>query len=444
MKKAWSYGILSNIKLKSVVNKLKAVILAGGFGKRLESVNKDIPKPMTSICGKPVLEYQVETLKKEGISEFVFIVGYLSDKIEEYFGDGASFGVSISYFCESEPLGTAGALFRMELTDDFLLCNGDLIFDFSLDKMVDFHCKNNALATLFTHPNSHPYDSTLVCADENGCVNGFITGKNKPESYQNLCNAGIQIISPELIKLYRIEGAANLDSDIIMPAVQTGRIYSYKSTEYVRDMGTPERLKLVEKDINKGIVKSRHSNRLQKAVFLDRDGTINKLKGFILKPDEIELIDGAAEAILRFNNLGYLVIVVTNQPVVARGECTKDTLKEIHNRLEVLLGEKGSYVDGIYYCPHHPDKGFDGEIEELKVQCDCRKPQPGLLLKAKKDFNIDMSESFMVGDSIRDVEAGKNAGCVSVLLNEKARGNTNICDEYMTFGSLYEFSEYLA
>lgn len=421
---------------------MKAVILAGGFGKRLESVNKNIPKPMTLICGKPVLEHQLEALKKEGISEFIFVTGYLSEKIEEYFKDGSGFGVRISYFRETEPLGTAGALFKMKLTEDFLLCNGDLIFDFNVQKMVDFHQKNKALITLFTHPNNHPYDSTVVCADENGCVTGFISGNNRPENYRNLCNAGIQIISPELLKLYPIIGAASLDRDIIMPAVETGRIFSYKSAEYVRDMGTPERLKGVEQDIKKGVVKSRHSDRLQKAVFLDRDGTVNRLKGFIANPDEIELTDGAAEAIARFNKLGYLVIIVTNQPVIARGECTAETLNEIHNRIETLLGEGGAYIDGIYYCPHHPDKGFDGEIAELKTECDCRKPAPGLLLKAQKDFNINMSESFMVGDSLRDVEAGRNAGCVPVFLAAtEAEGEDGKC---LNFRSLHEFSEYLS
>ncbi len=420
-----------------VVNQLKAVILAGGFGKRLGSLNADIPKPMTLICGKPVLEHQLEVLKREGISEFVFVVGYLANKIEDYFKDGADFGVSISYFRESEPLGTAGALFQMELTEDFLLCNGDLIFDFDLRKMIEFHKKNQALATLFTHPNNHPYDSTIVVADENGCVRDFISGKNRTDDYQNLCNAGIQIISPKLLHMYTEKGEANLDRDIIMPAVKTGRIYSYKSTEYVHDMGTPARLESVERDIESGIVYKRHSSCLQKAIFLDRDGTINKHKGFITKPDEIELIDGVAEAISRFNKIGYLVIIVTNQPVIARGECTYEELDKIHNRLETLLGKKGAYVDGIYYCPHHPDKGFEGEIEELKIQCDCRKPSPGLLLKAQKDFNINMSESFMIGDTVRDAQAGENAGCTSVLLNSEKE------EKYMTFGSLLEFSEWL-
>ena len=424
-----------------MVNGLKAVILAGGFGRRLENVNKDIPKPMTVICNKPVLEHQIEVLKREGIREFIFVVGYLSDKIEGYFKDGRDFGVSISYFYESEPLGTAGALLQMELTDDFLLCNGDLIFDFSVEKMVDFHYKNNALATLFTHPNNHPYDSTLVCADENGCVRDFVSGKEMQGDCQNLCNAGIQIVSPEILKLCTVKGTADLDRDVIRPAVNTGRVYSYKSAEYVRDMGTPERLRQVEEELKKGVVRSRHSSFLHKAVFLDRDGTVNKLKGFIVRDDEIELIDKAAEAIIKFHDMGYLVIIVTNQPVIARGECSVSQLQRIHNRLEALLGEKGAYIDGLYYCPHHPDKGFEGEVEQLKLKCDCRKPAPGMLLKAQRDFNIDMSVSFMAGDSVKDVQAGINAGCTPVLLSE--REIDNMPYKTMRFESLFDFSEYL-
>lgn len=419
---------------------MKAVILAGGFGKRLESVNKNIPKPMTLICNKPVLEYQIDALKKEGIRDFIFIVGHLSEKIEEYFKDGSNFDISISYYREKEPLGTAGALFNLNLTEDFLLCNGDLIFDFNLKKMAQFHREHNALATLYTHPNNHPYDSTLICADENGCIRDFLSGSEKPNSYQNLCNAGIQIISPDLLNMYSIKGAANLDRDIIMPAVKTGRIYSYRSAEYVRDMGTPERLKLVENDIITGIVQSKHSSVLQKAVFLDRDGTVNKYKGFITKPGEIELIDGAGEAVASLNSLGYLVIIITNQPVIARGDCSLQELKEIHNRMEVLLGQKGAYVDAIYFCPHHPESGFENEIKELKIQCDCRKPSPGLLLKAQKDFNIDMSKSFMVGDSLCDVEAGKNAGCTPVLLTDR---ENDVNKEADIFKSLLDFSAYL-
>ena len=168
---------------------------------------------------------------------------------------------------------------------------------------------------------------------------------------------------------------------------------------------------LAEKDILSGKVKARNLSQKQKAIFLDRDGTINKYVGFLTKPEEFDLLPGVAEAIRQINHSGYLCIVVSNQPVIARGDCTFEQLQEIHDKMETLLGQEGAFVDAIYYCPHHPDKGFEGERPAYKIDCNCRKPKPGLLLQAAKDWNIDLSQSYMIGDSDRDVEAGNAAGC---------------------------------
>ena len=126
-------------------------------------------------------------------------------------------------------------------------------------------------------------------------------------------------------------------------------------------------------------------------MFLDRDGTINIEKGFLTDAEDFELIEGAAKAIRTINQSEYLAVVCTNQPVIARGECTFNKLREIHDKMETLLGQEGAYLDAIYYCPHHPDKGFEGERPEYKIDCDCRKPNDGLLRKAAADFNIDLS-----------------------------------------------------
>ena len=155
----------------------------------------------------------------------------------------------------------------------------------------------------------------------------------------------------------------------------------------------------------------------QKAIFLDRDGTINKYVGILRDIDEFELLPDVVDAIKRINSSGYLAIVVTNQPVIARGEVTYEELQEIHNKMETLLGAEGAYVDAIYYCPHHPHKGYEGEIPELKFDCDCRKPKPGMLLEAALDFNIDLSQSWMIGDGENDVQAGKNARCKTGYIN---------------------------
>ena len=176
-------------------------------------------------------------------------------------------------------------------------------------------------------------------------------------------------------------------------------------------MGTPERFHQVEEDFKNGVVQAKNLKNKQKVIFLDRDGTINQYVGFLRDIDEFELLSGVAEAIKLINQSGYLAIMVTNQPVIARGEVSWEELHEIHRKMQTLLGKEGAYLDGIYVCPHHPDKGFEGERPEYKFDCDCRKPKPGLLLQAARDFNIDLSQSYMIGDDQRDVEAGKKAGC---------------------------------
>lgn len=216
----------------------------------------------------------------------------------------------------------------------------------------------------------------------------------------------------------------DLDRQILKPLAGEGGMYVYDSPEYVRDMGTPERLSQAELDVRNGLVSGKSLRHPQKAIFLDRDGTINEYKGYLTKSADFELLPGVAEVVRKINLSGYLCIVVTNQPAIARGEMTAEDLSEIHRKMETLLGEQGAYVDGIYYCPHHPDKGFPGEVEALKIDCSCRKPKPGLLYKAAEEYNIDLAQSWMIGDSWRDVECGKQGGTHSCLLSgeEKQEG----------------------
>lgn len=399
------------------MNHVMAVIMAGGKGTRISSVRADIPKPMIEVEGKNILEYQMECLKENGITEVVLVIGHLGHIIQEYFGDGANIGMPIRYIVEETPLGTAGALYYLnQTTKDVLLLNGDIIFDVDLKRMLRFHREKNADITLFTHPNNHPYDSTLVLREEDGQVIGC--KKNSGDILHNCVNAGIHILSARVVQKIDELKPRNLDKEIIAEYAANGRVYSYASTEYVHDMGTPDRYKEVCEAVKNGMVHAKNLSKKQKAIFLDRDGTINIYKGFLTKPEEMELEPRAAEAIKKINASGYLAIVVTNQPVIARGDCTKEQLEEIHGRMEYLLGKEGAYVDAIFYCPHHPDKGFAGEVAEYKIDCDCRKPKPGLLLQAEKIYNIDLAASYMIGDSQRDVEAGKRAGCKAYLLGE--------------------------
>ena len=406
--------------------------MAGGKGTRISQLFPDIPKPLIEIKDKdgmsrPVLERELISLRDQGFTDVLLTVSYMHEKIENHFGDGSSLGMNITYFVEEAPLGNAGALFKVRdwLGDEpFLLLNADAVFDVDFRRMADYHANKGGLVTLFTHPNSHPYDSGIVIADEDGEVIKWLTKEDaRPEYYKNRVNAGLHVIDPKALDMCSIDSdkigpdyKVDLDRMILKPLCGTGKMYCYDSPEYVKDMGTPERFAQVSSDFASGVVEAKNLSHRQKAIFLDRDGTLNKYVGFLRDINEFELLDGVTDAVKEINASGYLAVVVTNQPVIARGEVTVPELNEIHNKLETLLGNDGAYIDGLYYCPHHPDKGFEGEIPELKFECGCRKPKPGMLIKASEDLNIDLKASWMIGDGRNDVEAGRNAGCRTVYI----------------------------
>lgn len=422
---------------------MQVIIMAGGKGTRIATVNAEVPKPMIPIWGIPVLEYEINMLKKQGYTDITIVIGHLGNVIQDYFGNGIRWGVSIDYIEETVPLGTAGALYylKKKLRNDFLLLNGDIIFDMEIDRLYHFHKICGGVVTIVTHPNDHPYDSGIVVTDQKGCVNDWLHKEQKHKWYRNRVNAGVHVISPRIFDdkydFFPFARRVDLDRDILKLLIPERELYAYSSPEYIKDMGTPERLLQVSNDIKLGKVANKNLNKKQKAIFLDRDGTINRYVGFLRDIDDMELLPYVGEAIRKMNELGYLVIVVSNQPVIARGEVTEEGLLEIHNKMETLLGNEGAYVDAIYYCPHHPDKGYQNERTEFKIKCNCRKPKPGMLLKAAADFNIDLTKSWMVGDNKVDIFAGKRAGCRTVYLNSDEE---NYGQDY-TVLSLKEFEE---
>ena len=421
------------------MQEFQLVIMAGGKGTRIRSVAEDIPKPMIQVAGKSVLEHQIDFFSKRGVKNITISVGHLGHVIKKYFGDGERFGVKIKYIEEEEPLGSAGALkFTDEEPNLLMVVNGDILFNFDLQRMLNFHKEKFADITLFTHPNHHPYDSSIIDADDDGRILKWYNKEDFRENVPNRVNAGIHLINREALDLNSeiwLKKKVDLDREILKPNVAKKKIFAYDSPEYVKDMGTPDRLKRVEEDFFSGIISAKNLEKKQFAIFLDRDGTINKHVGFITKPEQIELLEGAAEAIKKINQSSYLAIVVSNQPVVARGECTFEELKKIHNRLEMLLGEKGAYLDDIIFCPHHPDKGFVGEVSELKIDCDCRKPKPGMILKAAEKYNIDLKNSCVIGDDLRDMKAGIAAGCKTIFIGEKNKIN---CQNFSYAENLFQ------
>ncbi|MBN8216046.1 MAG: HAD-IIIA family hydrolase [Spirochaetes bacterium] len=394
---------------------MKAAILAGGKGTRLAAVTGGLPKVLAKIGGKPVLEHQIELLARHGVKDIVLLLGYRPEAIQAYFGDGSRWGVRLTTLVEREPLGTAGGLKEGEafLDEDFFCFNGDVMLDIDLDALAAFHRARGALGTLVAHPNDHPRDSDLLEAAPDGRVTAFHPRPHADGAfYRNLVNAGAFVFSPGIFSFLEKGKKADLDKGVFPGLAHRGSLSAWNTGEYLKDMGTPERLAKVDADFRSGKIQRLNRRRPRPAIFLDRDGVLNAFEepGYIKSPEEFLLLPGAAEAVRRINQTDYLAVLVTNQPAIARGELTREGLDRIHAKMDFLLGEAGAKLDAVYYCPHHPDKGFAGEIPELKVRCDCRKPGPGMLLAACRDFHIDLARSWMVGDHDRDMKAGLAAG----------------------------------
>lgn len=399
---------------------MQLVIIAGGKGTRLGL--KDIPKPMVKIGEKPLLEHQIELAKKYGINEVFILSGHLANVIEEYFGDGSNFGVKIHHIVEPYPLGTAGSLKLLEgqLNDRFLVFYGDVVMDFDIKSFIEFDKQYDSIGTAIIHPNDHPYDSDLLEIDNNNRVVKVLPKPHKEgEYYQNLVNAAVYIFSSKIFKYIEDGISQDFGKHILPKIVEAGEtLIGYRTPEYIKDMGTADRFEAVKNDFLTGKVARLNKQNKRPCIFLDRDGVINRDMDSMPLCKDFELLDGVAEAIKAINKSDYLSVVVTNQPMIAKGFVSFEEVENTHKKMETLLGEQHAYLNGIYYCPHHPEKGFEGEVPELKIECECRKPKAGMIFKAAEELNIDLNNSWMIGDSKRDIEAGKNAGCKTISIKE--------------------------
>jgi len=399
---------------------VKAVIIAGGEGKRIRSVARAIPKPLLDIGGVPLVERQILLLRRYGIGNVHLTVraGDLA-MFRDRFGAGESLGAAIEFHAERSPRNTAGGIKPLldRLGRDFLVLYGDVMVHMDLESLIRFHRSKKAAATLVVHPTDHPLDSDLVEADEDGRIRAFHPKpRPKKTDCRNLGNAALYVLSKAVANCIS-DGPSDFMRDVFPRALADGAaLYGYRTREYLKDIGTPERLAAVQADWAAGRIERRHRDCALPAVFFDRDGTLCELVPLLHNVADLRLIPGAAEAVRRVNRADCLAVVVTNQPVVAHGLCTRDELDRIHARLETLLGERGARLDAIYFCPHHPDAGYPGEIADLKVACECRKPGGELVLRAARDLNIDLARSAFVGDSTADVETGKRLGLRTVLV----------------------------
>jgi histidinol-phosphate phosphatase family protein len=428
----------------------QCIILAGGAGTRLRDRLGDLPKPMIMIGGKPLLEHQIELARRYGFADFVFFVHYRADLIEQHFGDGARWGVKIRYVIEKEPLGTAGAVLAGlgQLAGRFLVLYGDTMVNVDLERIWQAHERGGATATLLLHPNDHPLDSDLVEVDANSRITGF---HNRPHPAnvwrQNLVNAGLYVLEKRAVSSFSAS-ATPLDfgKNLFPVLLNRGEVLlGYSSPEYIKDIGTPQRYDRVCAEFSSGTIARSSLATPQRAVFLDRDGTLVPDKDSLRNAEGLELLPGAAEAVRELNHHGWRTVVITNQPVIAKGWCSEEELQRMHHKLETLLGLEHAFLDRIYFCPHHPDKGFPGERPELKIDCDCRKPKTGMIQRAVTDLNIDLAQSWLIGDTTTDLQTARNAGVRSILVRTGYGGKDgkHPAQPGHTFNDLSEAAEFV-
>jgi histidinol-phosphate phosphatase family protein len=405
----------------------QAVISAGGKGTRLNEVINNLPKILAVVGGITLLERHLENLDSWEIEECVLLLGHDAGMVEDFLSEiQGRYKVKVSTLKEEEPLGTGGAIINAfnELHDSFIYFHGDLFinlpkdnFRLLFDPIADF--------ALFVHSTNHPEDSDLVEFDVEKIIRFLTKPHTVPLSVKNFGNAGLYFFYKNVFKdLYIPTKKVDLDREIIPKLLSIGfQGRAIQNRWEIRDVGTPQRYLKTNLDIDSGKL----GRKKRPAILLDRDGTINLELGHITSPVNFHLVKGAAEGIKMINEAGVLVIIVTNQPVIARGELSYSGLDLIHAKMELEIGAVGATIDGIYVCPHHPDKGFLGEAVALKIECDCRKPKAGLIERAVAEFGIDKELCVLIGDTWRDKGAASNGGIKFQQVSE-VDGQSNILE----------------
>jgi histidinol-phosphate phosphatase family protein len=395
---------------------MQAVIVAGGFGTRAAGMTGDrIPKALLPVAGVPIIFRQMRALRREGVTQVSVLAGHLGDLLQPALEpEAAALGLGLRIIIEPAPLGTAGCLAVLSPgIEDALIVFGDMLFDIALAPLLELHRRQQALLTIVAHPNDHPRTSDLI-VEQDGLVKAILPhGQPREDDRRNLVPAGLYLASAAFFVQIERATKADMIRDLLPRLIAANaRVAVYNTPEYLRDVGSPARHALAERDLAAGRVETLNNANRRPAVFFDCDGVLNEDPGRhgVVTADEVKLIPGAGAALRRVREAGHLAVAVTNRPQVAKGLVTFEGLDRILGRLEALLAEDGGVLDRIYSCPHHPDSGFAGEIPALKVPCECRKPGALLLRRALAELPIDKKRSVLIGDSLRDIGAARNFG----------------------------------
>ena len=389
----------------------QAVIIAGGRGERLRPFTDTMPKAMYPVNDVPFIEKLVLQIKSFGINDIVILLGYLADKVVDYLGDGSKYNVNIKYDITAAEYNTAERIYHAKdlYKDRFLFMYCDNYCPIDFDKLVSDSQKNDALIQVSVYSNKDKYTKDNLYIDDNGVCIVY----DKTHTYERLSGVdiGYEIINKKVIDLVKDKtGAFN---NIVFPLlINNKQLYATITEHRYYSVSTVERMPLTQEFFKN-----------KKIVFIDRDGTIN-LKAdkacYIEDINDFIWIDKAKDAIELLTDNGYKVILITNQPGIARGNLTIEKLDEIHNKMQQDLKQYGTEIYKIYYCPHDWDEG-----------CDCRKPKPGMLYQAQKDLSIDLTKTVFFGDDERDMEAARNANVKGILVSK----------EYTLFDAVKDYLE---
>lgn len=379
---------------------MQAVILAGGKGTRLGALTGGLPKPLVPIAGKPFIHYLIAELRRHGFTDIVLLVGPFASVYRSALGDGAALRVRLTLVPEEPPADTGGAL-RLaapHLGDRFLLLNGDSLLDFNLLDLAARDSGEPWLAWLALRAVADVGRYGAVRLDGERIV----AFGEKSASGPGVINAGAYWLKREILAEIGTP-PVSMERDVLPRLIARGLVRGAVYDRPFIDIGTPE-------DLGRGGTLL-PAWEMRPAAFLDRDGVLNIDTGYVHRAQDFVWVRGAKAAIKRLNDRGYFVFVVTNQAGVARGFYGVDDVETLHRWVNDELREIGAHIDAFYFCPHHPE----GTAANFGVVCDCRKPAPGLLLQAMREWPVRRLGSFMVGDKPIDMAAAKAAdipGCL--------------------------------
>lgn len=391
----------------------QAVVLCGGRGTRLASVLGELPKALVPVAGRPLLSHLLTDLAAAGVAEVLLLAGVGGERLREAARELAPAGLRVHTEIEGRPLGTAGALHPVasRLRERFLYVLGDVYTALDWRRLAAAGDANGGLGTLVVHRSSHPEDSDLLALDDADGISGWVGRGPQGRSTATvvtaaLTNAGVGVLHRRLLERIPPDRPSDLFGEVIPRLVDArAALFGYRSCEYVKDLGTPDRLAQVDADVASGRARLR-----AEAVLLDRDGVLNAEVGPLWRPDQLRLLPGAGAAVARLNRARIRAVVVTNQAVVARGLCSAEALDDIHGRLAALLEGAGAKLDGVYVCPHHPETHHGEGVSALRGPCRCRKPAVGLVESALAELGVAPGRTLVVGDATVDLQLAANAG----------------------------------